>query len=72
MRFGKKLAFVAAAAVIALSAVPAMAEPVKLTFLGVGDVYNFGGDGTRGGFARLNAVALAERAANPTQHALCL
>lgn len=48
-----------------LAAVPAMAEPVKLTFLGVGDVYNFGGDGTRGGFARLNAVALAERAANP-------
>ncbi len=44
---------------------PAHAEPVKITLLGVGDVYSFAGDGTRGGFARLNAVARAERAANP-------
>jgi 5'-nucleotidase / UDP-sugar diphosphatase len=43
----------------------ASAETVKLTILGVGDVYNFAGDGTRGGFARMNAVAKAERAANP-------
>jgi 2',3'-cyclic-nucleotide 2'-phosphodiesterase (5'-nucleotidase family) len=52
----------------ALSAAPmgaAMAETVKLTFLGVGDVYNFADDNGRGGFARLNAVAKAERAANP-------
>lgn len=41
------------------------AETVKLTFLGVGDVYNFQEDQGRGGFARLNAVARAERAANP-------
>ena len=27
-------------------ALPAMAEPVKITLLGVGDVYNFAGDGT--------------------------
>ena len=46
-------------------AVPALADPVKITLLGVGDVYSFAGDGTRGGFARLNAVARAERAANP-------
>ena len=38
---------------------------VKITFLGVGDVYAMGGDGVQGGFARLNAVAKAERAANP-------
>ncbi|HEY8595192.1 MAG TPA: bifunctional UDP-sugar hydrolase/5'-nucleotidase [Devosiaceae bacterium] len=44
---------------------PAFAEPVKITILGVGDLYNFAGDKTRGGFARLNAVAKAERAANP-------
>ncbi|MGB8623053.1 MAG: 5'-nucleotidase C-terminal domain-containing protein [Paracoccaceae bacterium] len=44
---------------------PAFAETVKLTILGVGDVYNFAGDGERGGFARLNAVAKAEKAANP-------
>ena len=44
---------------------PAMAEPVKITLLGVGDVYNFAGNGSQGGFARLNAVARAERAANP-------
>ncbi|MCG6901816.1 MAG: bifunctional metallophosphatase/5'-nucleotidase [Rhodobacter sp.] len=43
----------------------ANAETVKLTILGVGDVYEFAGDGTRGGFARLNAVVRAERAANP-------
>ena len=46
-------------------AIPALAEPVKITLLGVGDVYNFAGNGTQGGFARLNAVARAERAANP-------
>ena len=44
---------------------PVFAEPVKITFLGVGDVYNFAGDGKQGGFARMNAVAKAERAANP-------
>lgn len=54
-----------ACSLMALLAAPVLAETVKLTILGVGDVYNFAGDGTRGGFARLNAVALAERAANP-------
>jgi 5'-nucleotidase/UDP-sugar diphosphatase len=44
---------------------PAQAEVVKITLLGVGDVYNFAGSKTRGGLARLNAVARAERAANP-------
>ena len=44
---------------------PAQAEVVKITLLGVGDVYNFNGGKTRGGLARLNAVARAERAANP-------
>lgn len=46
-------------------ATPLMAETVKLTLLGVGDVYNFEEEDGRGGFARLNAVAKAERAANP-------
>lgn len=49
----------------ALSAAPLFAETVKLTLLGVGDVYNFAEEDGRGGFARLNAVAKAERAANP-------
>ncbi len=44
---------------------PVSAETVKLTILGVGDVYEFDADHGRGGFARLNAVAKAERAANP-------
>ncbi len=44
---------------------PAAAETVKITLLGVGDVYKFEGGKTRGGMARLNAVARAERAANP-------
>ena len=48
-----------------LGCTAAQAETVKLTFLGVGDVYNFAEEDGRGGFARLNAVALAERAANP-------
>jgi 5'-nucleotidase / UDP-sugar diphosphatase len=43
----------------------ALAESVKITLLGVGDVYNFAGSPTRGGLARLNAVARAEKAANP-------
>lgn len=45
-------------------AAPAQAETVKITILGVGDMYNFEGDGDRGGFARMNAVAKAEMAAN--------
>ena len=48
-----------------LAATPLCAETVKLTLLGVGDVYNFAEEDGRGGFARLNAVARAERAANP-------
>ncbi len=43
----------------------AAAESVKITLLGIGDIYNFQEDDGRGGFARLNAVARAERAANP-------
>ncbi len=55
---------------LALSAglsAPAFADTtnVKLTILGVGDVYQFDASHGRGGFARLNAVARAERAANP-------
>jgi 5'-nucleotidase / UDP-sugar diphosphatase len=53
------------AIVAAVLAGPAGAETVKLTLLGVGDVYNFEEEDGRGGFARLNAVAKAERAANP-------
>jgi 5'-nucleotidase/UDP-sugar diphosphatase len=53
------------ALVAALLAAPAGAETVKLTLLGVGDVYNFEEEDGRGGFARLNAVAKSERAANP-------
>jgi 5'-nucleotidase / UDP-sugar diphosphatase len=43
----------------------AQAETVKITLLGVGDVYKYNGGKTRGGVARLNAVAKAERVANP-------
>lgn len=49
----------------ALAVNPAAAETIKLTILGVGDIYNFDGDGHRGGFARLNAVAKAEKKKNP-------
>jgi 2',3'-cyclic-nucleotide 2'-phosphodiesterase (5'-nucleotidase family) len=33
--------------------------------MGIGDIYAFDGGATRGGFARLNALARAEKAANP-------
>jgi 5'-nucleotidase / UDP-sugar diphosphatase len=43
----------------------AYAETVKLTLLGVGDIYNFDDGKVRGGPARLNAVARQEKASNP-------
>ena len=43
----------------------AQAETIKITLLGVGDVYKFDAGKKRGGPSRLNAVAKAERAANP-------
>ncbi|MDE2384435.1 MAG: bifunctional metallophosphatase/5'-nucleotidase [Alphaproteobacteria bacterium] len=43
----------------------AQAETVKITLLGAGDLYNFDGGKARGGLARLNALAKAEKAANP-------
>ena len=49
----------------AAMAAPALADPVKITIVGVGDIYAFEGGKVRGGFARLNAVAKAEKAANP-------
>jgi 2',3'-cyclic-nucleotide 2'-phosphodiesterase (5'-nucleotidase family) len=54
-----------ATAMGAAFAAPLSAETVNITILGVGDIYQFDGDGTRGGFARMNAVARAEKAANP-------
>ena len=51
--------------VLALFTATAKAETVKVTLLGVGDVYKFETGRTRGGVARLNAVAKAEREANP-------
>jgi 2',3'-cyclic-nucleotide 2'-phosphodiesterase (5'-nucleotidase family) len=54
-----------ASAIGALMSTGATAESVKVTILGVGDTYSFSDDGGRGGFARINAVAKAERAANP-------
>jgi 2',3'-cyclic-nucleotide 2'-phosphodiesterase (5'-nucleotidase family) len=60
----------AAAALLGISAsaaiaMPAMAEDVKITVLGIGDIYAFDGGAVRGGFTRLNALAKAEKAANP-------
>ncbi|MCU9847747.1 5'-nucleotidase C-terminal domain-containing protein [Defluviimonas sp. WL0024] len=60
-----RIAALLSTAGILAAAVPAGAETVKLTILGVGDAYNFAEEDGRGGFARLNAVAKAERAANP-------
>ncbi len=57
--------FFLSTALLAGLAAPAEAENVKITLLGVGDIYKFDGGKTRGGMARLNAVARAEKAANP-------
>lgn len=66
-KFSRKFAglVLAAGAAGAMMFTPALADTVKLTILGVGDVYNFEGDKDQGGFAKLNAVAKAERANNP-------
>ncbi len=63
----RALATLLAATVVFTSSAVSMAdaETVKITLLGVGDVYKFEGGKTRGGVARLNAVAKAEKAANP-------
>lgn len=59
-------ALLGATALAGLAAPAAMAaDTVKLTILGVGDLYNFDEGKVRGGFARLNALAKAEKAANP-------
>ncbi len=53
---------------LAGGALPLSAEEMQkidLTILGVGDIYNFADHRGRGGVARLNAVARAERAAHP-------
>src|SRR5882757_5018578 len=42
----------------------ALADDVKITIVGVGDIYAFEGGKVRGGFARLNAVAKPEKANN--------
>ena len=63
----------AAAALLGVSATAALAqdapapETVNVTILAAGDMDSFdtGVDGPRGGFARLNALAKAEKAANP-------
>ncbi len=56
---------VSAMAAMAAIGAPVLADDVKITIVGVGDIYDFEGAGPRGGFARLNAVARAEKAANP-------
>ena len=61
----KRAMYVSALALTSVLPSAVAAEEVKITFLGVGDVYNFAEEDGRGGFARLNAVAKAERAANP-------
>ena len=61
----RRLALLLLSASALATAHAAAAETVKITILGVGDAYNFEEEDGRGGFARLNAVAKAERAANP-------
>lgn len=59
------LAALLSSTAVATVAAPALADDVKITVVGVGDIYAFEGGKVRGGFARLNAVAKAEKAANP-------
>ncbi len=66
-RYGRRAAgMLLGAGILAVgTAFSAGAETVRLTILGVGDIYEFADKKGRGGVARLNAVARAERAANP-------
>src|SRR5690349_22208672 len=64
-----KLVRLAAAAMLGIAGLAAIAQPVaaediKITVIGVGDIYAFDGGKVRGGFTRLNALAKAEKAAN--------
>jgi 2',3'-cyclic-nucleotide 2'-phosphodiesterase (5'-nucleotidase family) len=65
IRLRRIAALLSSAVLLSSAGLAAKAESVKLTILGVGDAYNFSEEDGRGGFARLNAVARAERAANP-------
>ncbi len=68
MKFSARNTFTMALGATALSTMlmtSAMAQTVNITILGIGDIYNFADERGRGGMARLNAVARAERAANP-------
>lgn len=65
MRARLNTLFFAATFLTSLGLVNVQAETVKITLLGVGDIYKFDGGKTRGGVARLNAVARSEKAANP-------
>ena len=62
MDFRRQILAALGAAALIGTAGQAYADTVKLTLLGVGDIYNFEGGKVRGGFARLNAVAKAEKA----------
>lgn len=55
----------ALALVLMMGSTAFAAETVKITVLGIGDMDNFAGGKSRGGPARLNAVAKAEHATNP-------
>ncbi len=67
MTFSKRAMKMAlgATALTTVLAGSAFAQTVNITILGVGDIYNFADKNGQGGVARLNAVALAEREANP-------
>ncbi|MFZ5711056.1 MAG: bifunctional metallophosphatase/5'-nucleotidase [Pseudomonadota bacterium] len=57
-------ALLAGAAAIAAGS-DVRAESVRITLVAIGDVYSFQEEDGRGGPARINAIARAERAANP-------
>ena len=69
--FTKKLSalLLGATALGSAAAMPATAEQVKLTLLGGGDLYEFAGDGQRGGqvFQQTRMDRKAEDAVVPTQ-----
>ncbi len=67
--FHRKMTMTLGAVALGMSMIAGSAvvagESIKITILGVGDIYNFSDKHGRGGVARLNAVAKAEKAANP-------
>jgi 5'-nucleotidase / UDP-sugar diphosphatase len=59
-----KISLILSVSLYLIISTPVYAETVKITLLGIGDVYTFTEKNGRGGLAKINALAKSERAKN--------